>query len=127
MSSLFLFCPSNLVQWLWSTLIQSELDKLLDHFNNHVTRKDRGKQLPSGVSPNVAMAMPSKYGGENCLQRVDIDVIDKLMVEIGEEVLQFVTPEYAEHAQTVYDALDLGRLTFDNIWHVFTAMLPHLE
>lgn len=73
------------------------------------------------------MAMPSKYGGEDCLQRVNMDVIDKLMAEIGEEALQFVTPEYAERAQTVYDTLGLGQLTFDNVWHVFTAMLPHLE
>jgi hypothetical protein len=108
-------------------LIQSELDTLLDHFNNHVTRKDRGKQLPSGVSPNVAMAMPSKYGGENMLQPVDMDVIDKLIEEIGEEVLQFVTPGYAERAEEVYDTLHLGKLSFDNVWLVFTAMLPYFE
>lgn len=70
------------------------------------------------------MAMPQKYGGENCLLPVDTDVIDKLMEEIGEDAVQFVTPEYAEQAQAVYDTLQLGQLSFHNVWLVFLAMLP---
>lgn len=76
------------------------------------------------MSPNVAMAMPEKYGGQNCLQEVDTDVIDKLMAEIGDDVLQFVAPEYFERAQKVYDSLGVGKLQFDNVWLVFSAMLP---
>ena len=84
------------MKWLWSTLIQAELDKLRHHFNNHVTRKDHQKQLPSGCSPHTAMTLYSRYGGENCLQMVDTKVIDVLIAELGDDVLYFVTPAYAE-------------------------------
>jgi hypothetical protein len=116
---------SNLAQWLWSTLIQADLDKLRHHFNNHVTRKDHGKQLPSGCSPHVAMALYSQYGGENCLQPVDTKIIDALIAEIGgDEILEFVTPAFAKQAQGIYDVLQVGELTFQNVWLVFSKMLP---
>ena len=41
------------------------------------------KKNPSGVVPNVAIAMPEEYGGKNCLQHVDIDTISKLKQELG--------------------------------------------
>jgi hypothetical protein len=116
---------SNLAQWLWSTLIQADLDQLRHHFNNHVTRKDRGKQLPSGCSPHVAMALYSQFDAENCLQPVDTKVIDALIAEIGgDDILQFVTPAYAKQAQGIYDDLQVGELTFQNVWVVFSKMLP---
>ncbi|KAF8572786.1 hypothetical protein K439DRAFT_1665947 [Ramaria rubella] len=65
----------ELVQWLWSTLVQSELDNLRDRFNNHPVRFDKKKVLPSGVSPNVAYALHSDYGAINCIQAVNIDVV----------------------------------------------------
>ncbi|KAF8813244.1 hypothetical protein BYT27DRAFT_6380054 [Phlegmacium glaucopus] len=115
----------NLVQWLWSTLIQADLDKLHHHFNNHVTRKDHGKQLPSGCSPHVEMTLYSQFGAKNCLQPVDTDIIDALIMEIGsDDVLQFVTPAYAEQAQGIYDDLQIGELMFQNVWSIFTKMLP---
>jgi hypothetical protein len=116
------------VQWLWPALIQAELDKLCHHFNNHVSRKDRGKQLPSGCSPDVAMALYQKYGGENCLQPVDTNVIDALIAEMGSsEILQFVPPAYAEQAQKVYDSLRIGELAFQNVWNIFSRMLPRMS
>ncbi|KAH9997198.1 hypothetical protein BJV77DRAFT_1059059 [Russula vinacea] len=116
----------NLAQWLWSTLIQAELDKLRHHFNNHVTRKDRRKQLPSGCSPHTAMMLYSRYGGENCLQTVDTKVIDVLIAELDDDVLHFVTPAYAERAQSVYDNLHIGELTLQNVWVVFSKMLSRM-
>ncbi|RDB24968.1 hypothetical protein Hypma_007391 [Hypsizygus marmoreus] len=98
----------HLAQWLWSKLIQAELDLLVAKFNTHVIRKDKKKLLPSGVSPNVAMVLPHKYGGEQCLQPVDIKVVDKLMETIGSETLEFVTSAYADYAQSVYASLHIG-------------------
>ncbi|GLB37945.1 hypothetical protein LshimejAT787_0409960 [Lyophyllum shimeji] len=114
----------NLAQWLWSTLIQASLDRLRDHFNNHVTRKDKGKHLPSGCSPHVALTLYAQYGAQNCLQRVDTRVVDALMANFDGEVLLFVTPEYAERAQRVYETLGIKMLTFQNVWLVFSKMLP---
>ena len=52
--------------------------------------------LPTGVSPNEAMALFHKFGGKSCLQKVTMDMIDKLMEEIGDDVLLFVPHDYAE-------------------------------
>jgi len=81
--------------------------------------------LPSGVSPNVAYALHREHGGEDCLQTVDMDVVRGLMEELGgDELIQFVPVEYAHHAQTVFDGLNIGSLGFQNVWLVFQAMLP---
>lgn len=72
------------------------------------------------------MALYSQYGGENCLQPVDTKVIDVLIAELGDDVLQFVTPAYAKRAQSVYDSLHIGELTLHNVWTVFSKMLSHM-
>jgi hypothetical protein len=115
------------VQWLWPNLIQKELDKLKTRFNNHKIRFDKNKKLPSGVSPNVAYALPEKYQGRNCLQAVDRDIVRKLMEDIGGEALiQFVSPEYAARAQCVLDSLGLEPVTLANVWVIFQRMIPHM-
>lgn len=84
-------------------------------------------KLPSGVSPHVAFTLPEKYGGENCLQPLDITVVQGLMEDLGgEELVQFVSPEYAAHAEEIFNSLRVEELTTANIWNVFTAMLPHM-
>ncbi|KAJ3782569.1 hypothetical protein GGU10DRAFT_396781 [Lentinula aff. detonsa] len=115
----------SLVRWLWPTLIQAELDSLKDRFNNHCVRKDRGKYLPSGTSPNTAFALYQQHGGDFGLQTADRNVIAQLMEDMGgENLIRFVPVEYAAKAQQVYDSLDLPKLTMSNIWGVFQAMLP---
>lgn len=99
----------------------------MEHTNNHKVRNNSIKMNPSGVSPNVCYALPQKYGGENCLQTVDVQMIQDLMKDIGgEELVQFVPPDYAVRAQAVYDHLSIEKLSFDNVWHVFSAMLPKM-
>jgi hypothetical protein len=116
-----------LVQWVWPTLIQAELDALKDRFNNHRVRKDRGKFLPSGVTPNIAFALYQKYRGEYGLQAADRDIIAKLMEDLGgDELIRFVSLEYAAKAQRVYDSLNLPKLSLTNVWDIFQAMLPHM-
>ncbi|KIJ56268.1 hypothetical protein M422DRAFT_150289 [Sphaerobolus stellatus SS14] len=116
-----------LVQWLWPKLIQQELDALRHRFNNHPVRKDRVKYHPSGMSPNVAMALHAEHGGQNCLQAVPQETVRALMDQLGgDELLQFVDREYALKAQAVYDSLDIGELTLTNVWYIFQAMLPHM-
>ncbi|KAG1725924.1 hypothetical protein EDB19DRAFT_1914861 [Suillus lakei] len=115
----------DLVQWLWLRLIQQELNKLKNHLNTHTVRFDRNKILPSGVSPNVAMALHKDYHVEDCLQSVDRDIVKNLMVEIGgEDLICFVDTEYSAHAQSIFDDLGFIGLTFQNVWQIFSAMLP---
>ena len=70
------------------------------------------------------MASFHKFGGENCLQKVNMDMIDKLMEEIGDDVLLFVPHDYAEQAQNVFSGLGVPKLTFENVWKIFEHMLP---
>lgn len=119
------FHSSELVQWLWPTLIQQELDTLKDRFNNHVVRTDRTKKLPLGVSPNIAFTLHENYGSEDCLQPVDRDIVWGLMQDIGgEDLVRFVSVEYAAIAQTAFESLGHEKLSFQNIWTVFTLMMP---
>ncbi|KIK32618.1 hypothetical protein CY34DRAFT_18913 [Suillus luteus UH-Slu-Lm8-n1] len=114
-----------LVQWLWPRLIQQELDTLKHRLNTHTVRYDRDKLLPSGVSPNVAILLHKDYDAQNCLQLVDRDVVKNLMEEIGgEDLIRFVDSEYSAAAQLIFDGLGFTVLTFENVWSVFSAMLP---
>ena len=116
---------SELVQWLWPTLIQQELDQLKAHLNNHVVRYDAKKKLPSGMSANTAYSLYAENGGEWCLQDVDREIIQHLKVEIGGEgLLRFVSVEYEVHAKKVFESLDYGKILLQNVWSVFADMLP---
>jgi hypothetical protein len=113
------------VQWLWPTLIQQELDILKERFNNHPVRYDKNKVLPSGVSPNVAYALHEDYGGVNCLQTVDLDVVRALKDSLGgEDLSRFVSKEFAAHCEDVFHSLHFSELTLENVWSVFSSMLP---
>ncbi|KAG1736188.1 hypothetical protein EDB19DRAFT_1896103 [Suillus lakei] len=115
----------DLVQWLWPKLVQQELNKLWEDFNNHHVRKDSAKKLPSGVSPNVALALHADYQAKNCLQVVDREVVKQLMEKIGgEDLIRFVSVEYEHHAETMFANLGFGELSFHNVWNIFSAMLP---
>ena len=118
-----IFC-SELHQWLWPKLIQSELDSLRYQFNNHKTRFDRHKILPSNVSPNVAVALCEQWGGENCLQPVERAVVREMMQVIGDNSVRFVTPEFAARAEAVYAFLGCPELTPATAWSVYWKMLP---
>ncbi|EGO29471.1 hypothetical protein SERLADRAFT_365490 [Serpula lacrymans var. lacrymans S7.9] len=117
----------KLGQWLWSTFIQCKLNHLRERLNNHPTRFDAAKKLPSGVSPNIAIALANEYGGKICLLPVDLAVICRLKESIGgEDLIQFVSTEFANHAESVFGTLGIDKITSDNIWHIFTKMLPLL-
>jgi hypothetical protein len=95
--------------------------------NYHTVRYDRSKKIPSGVSPDVAISLYTEYDGENCLQPVDVDIVQQLMDGIGDDVIRFVPAEYANRAQEVFSSLEVTKLSFENIWHVFNRMIPHLS
>ncbi|KIJ40770.1 hypothetical protein M422DRAFT_256186 [Sphaerobolus stellatus SS14] len=59
----------SLARWLWSVLVQQEINVWKERFNAHKPRRDPQKVNPSGVSPNVAFALPAKYNGLNCLRK----------------------------------------------------------
>jgi hypothetical protein len=93
--------------------------------NVYKTRKDKKKPGPSGMSRNEAFMTPELWGGQNLLLPVDTEVIREIKAALEDEaVLEFSTPEFIAEAEQVYNTLNISRLTFSNVWHVFTIMLP---
>jgi hypothetical protein len=116
---------SELCQWLWPMLLRKELKDTIAIRNASKMRKDDNKGGPSGVSRDIAFTFPERWGGRNCLLPVDVDVIRKLKEDIGgEELLDFVSRDFAARAQTIYDTLNISDLTFQNVWAIFDRMYP---
>lgn len=92
-------------------------------------RKDKKKPGPSAMSRNEAFSLPEKWGGRNCLLPVDIDIIRDIKKEMGgDQILEFTTPEFSEQCQLIFDELGFdGILSFENVWDIFIAMLPHIS
>ena len=64
--------------------------------------------------------MPDSYNAIDCLQQVDVDVIQEIMDAIGgEDLIRFVSTDYAARAQQVFDLLRLPPVTLHNVWEVF--------
>lgn len=97
-------------------------------FRNGVRmRKDAAKPGPSGMSRNQAFSLYEKWGGKNCLLPIPVEDVRQMKEELGgEELLAFTTSEFAARAEVAYDSLKVTKLTMQNIWVVFTAMLPLL-
>ncbi|KAF7362207.1 hypothetical protein MVEN_00566900 [Mycena venus] len=118
----------ELCQWLWPRLLQKELDKWASFRNGVPIRKQKDKAGPSGVramSRNEAFSMFESWGGVNCLQRVDRDVIRQMKEDMGGDALiAFSMPEFSARAEEAFESLGPVVLTQKNVWDVFQAMLP---
>jgi hypothetical protein len=86
-------------------------------------RKDKSKPGPSGMSRDEAFNFPEKWGGRNCLLPVDVAVIEKMKADLGgDALLDFVSPEFSQRAQEIFDSLNVIELTFENVWIIFSRM-----
>jgi hypothetical protein len=96
-------------------------------FRNGVKmRKDNEKPGPSGVSRNHAFSLPAEWGGRDCILKIDdLNVVKEMKEQLGgHDLISFSTPEFAVRAQAAYDSLEIIKLTQENVWSIFTAMLP---
>lgn len=77
------------------------------------------------MSRNEAFTNFDSWGGVNCLQKVDKDVIRQMREDMGGDALiAFSTPEFAARAEQAFESLGPVALTQKNVWDVFQAMLP---
>jgi len=117
----------NLAKWLWPPLMQKELDSFRHYANNHRIRKQKDKRLPSGVTPSFAYTFPEHFGGEDCLQPVDMQVIEEILEDMkpkAEQLMDWgVPPEFEARAQAGFDSLEIKEVTITTVWVVFTALL----
>ena len=60
------FTCRNLLSYVYIPVLQKELDVFrVSVWNNHRVRKQKGKELPTGV-PEHIYHCPDQYGGEKC-------------------------------------------------------------
>ena len=110
---------------MWPRVIQKGLDEYTELRNNILMRKQTEKPGPSGMSRDTAFSLPELWGGRNCLLPVDVAVVEQMKADMGGDALiAFSTPEFTAWAEEVYDSLGIQELTKDNVWDIFTAMLP---
>jgi hypothetical protein len=78
--------------------------------------KDKSKPGASGMSRDRAFNFPESWSGRNCLLPVDIVVIQEMKQALGgDALLEFVSLEYSQQAQEVFNSLNITELTFENV------------
>ena len=121
---------SQLVQWLWPKLLRKIAGEFMESRNSYKSRRDNTKPGPSGMSRNEAYSLPHKWGGQQCLLDVDLDVVREIkdFISNGEDLFRFplVTVEFEKAAEDAYETLHIQDLSLTNVWNVFTMMLPLL-
>lgn len=81
---------------MYIPVVQKELDVFRKCvWNNHRTRKQKGKELPAGV-PEHIYNFPEQYGGEQC----GINITEEQLLEVAElsDVLEDSTDDYLKPA-----------------------------
>ena len=77
------------------------------------------------MSRNEAFSLPESWGGRNCLLKVDMAIIRELKEAMGgDKILEFVSAEFSQRAQAMYDMLGVMDLNIENVWHVFSDLYP---
>jgi hypothetical protein len=95
----------------------------MDFRNGARMRLDKTKAGPSGMSRNEAFSLPENWGGRDCLLPVDVNVIRELKEAMGgDDILEFVSEEFAERAQAAYNSLHIRNLTAENVWYIFREL-----
>ncbi|KZT33382.1 hypothetical protein SISSUDRAFT_418902 [Sistotremastrum suecicum HHB10207 ss-3] len=125
---------TQLFQWLWPPVVQRALDKFKADWGRHTLRKQRKKEMPSGVSPDVIYKLPERFGGINCFTPVDPLLVKEFRKQIPvsrEEAFRWVSDSFDTVAHAVYQGLEnsvpLDTLLPEHVWEVFVAMLDPLE
>jgi hypothetical protein len=96
----------------------------MDFQNGTQMRKDNDKPGPSGMSRNEVFSLPESWGGWNCLLEVDMAVVQGLKEAMGgDEILKFVSPDFAQHAQAAYNTLGITDLNLENVGMYFVTCI----
>lgn len=121
---------SELCQFLWSCIIQAELDATVEFRNTAPMRSQRDKPGPSGKDAKtreIAYELYENWGGKDCKLDVPVDVAEKMKADLGgDALLEFTTAEFSQRAQAVLDTLQPVGMTLENGWKLFRVMLPRV-
>ncbi|KAJ7767045.1 hypothetical protein DFH07DRAFT_737051 [Mycena maculata] len=123
----------DLFNWIFPPLIQSQLDEFRVYWNQHVIRAQPDKEMPSGHAPADALEHPGLFGGLDCGIRVPKEALQELREALTEEVgpreslLAWVSPEFDQMARTVFQTLNISKITIEDSWDVFSEMSRKIE
>ncbi|KAJ6624691.1 hypothetical protein B0H10DRAFT_2174430 [Mycena sp. CBHHK59/15] len=117
----------NLFNWLWPKIVQLCLDDFVEYWNDHKIRTQRGKLLPSGVSPNYSCDFPERFGltkfGEPAPQHF-VDALRQNIPKSREECYRWVSDDFDTKAWEVYGEIGSPKLILTDGWTIFCQMLP---
>ncbi|KAJ3980302.1 hypothetical protein F5890DRAFT_1419886 [Lentinula detonsa] len=121
----------NLFNWLWPKILQNELDVFTEYWNNHRIRCQPGKPNASGTSPRHAFTLPKSISpeAEDCRIAIDQFVVDALRKEIPvsqKEAMRYVSDEFGDEAEVIYQLIASPALKAISGWSTFTAMAQYL-
>ncbi|KAJ6547856.1 hypothetical protein B0H10DRAFT_2181170 [Mycena sp. CBHHK59/15] len=107
----------NLFNWLWPKI----------YWNDHKIRTQRGKLLPSGVSPNYICDFPERFVltkfGEPAPQHF-VDALRQNIPKSREECYRWVSDDFDTKAWEVYGEIGSPKLILTDGWTIFCQMLP---
>ena len=115
------------LRFCFSRLIQAELDKAVDLWNNHTIRRQRNAEGPSGI-PSLMFEIPETFGSADKLQPLLFDeyeinevedrhcqqypqygccdqFVDILEEVVGGDITDFSMPTTADEALTLYTTI----------------------
>ena len=116
---------SQLFYWLWPKILQIQLDRFLEYWNNHKIRAQPEKPNMSGLMPRHGFMVPA-LPAQQCGITVDQAVIEALCNQIPvshKESMRWVDDEFEVTAREAY--ITVGELPLNDLlcgWTIFASM-----
>ena len=115
----------QLFNWIWLQILQHQLDKFVEYWNNHKIQFQSTKPNMLGQTPQHAFTVP-KAPAEDCCIEVPQDAIEALCNTIlvsHDKAMWWVDPSFEEVERGAY--LSIGSPSLSNMstgWSIFSAM-----
>ena len=93
----------NLVAYIYIPVLQKELDVFkLSVWNNHRTRQQKEKELPSGVPEHIIYNFPEQYGGQKCGFHITKEQLQEVadLSDVLEETDDYLKPAFRRECET---------------------------
>jgi hypothetical protein len=119
-----------LFQWLWPKVVKQAINTFVQYWNNHKTRTQKEKWLPSGVAPRQVYENPVNYGFKHAGKPVPQEVVQQLRAMLPksrEDCMRWVPEEFDVKAWAIYKSLGSPTFSITNGWDIFTQMLLNLQ
>lgn len=125
LSHLTLIVHRNLFNFIWSAVIQDELNKFIEFWNLHRVRRQKQKLNPSGGTPIDFWTRPEDFGGQRTGFQVPLEAVQAMrggLTLTREQAFQWVTPLFAQAAWAAWEAVGSPALDPKSAWDVFAQM-----